>query len=49
MTRLQDLVRREPKLGVQIPRWLERLVSVGIVAADPQLVRRQRCVNAVAG
>jgi adenylate cyclase len=47
MTRLQDLVTREPKLGVQIPRWLERLVSVGIVAEDPQLVRRQRCVNAV--
>jgi len=48
MTRLQDLVRREPKLGIQIPHWLERLVSVGIVTDDPQLVRRQRCVNAVA-
>jgi adenylate cyclase len=45
MTRLRDLVRREPKRGMQIPRWLERLVSVGIVAEDPQLVRRQRCVN----
>lgn len=48
MTRPQDLVRHEPKLGVQVPHWLERLVSIGIVTSDPQLVRRQRCVNAVA-
>ena len=25
--------------------WLERLLSVGIVATDPDIVRRQRCVN----
>lgn len=48
MTRLRDLVRREPKRGMQFPRWLERLVSIGIVAENPQLVRRQRCVNVAA-
>jgi len=48
MTRLRDLVRREPNRGLEFPRWLERLISVGIVAADPQLVRRQRCVNVAA-
>jgi adenylate cyclase len=45
MTRLRDLVRREPRRGVQLPAWLERLVSVGIVSTDQQVVRRQRCVN----
>jgi adenylate cyclase len=44
MTRLRDLVHRQPK-DTRFPRWLERLVSVGIVAENPQLVRRQRCVN----
>jgi adenylate cyclase len=48
MTRLRDLVRPERKPGLQFPRWLERLVSVGIVATDPQTVRRQRCVNVAA-
>jgi adenylate cyclase len=46
MTRLRDLVRREPKRGFSIPVWLDRLLSVGIVSTDPQIVRRQRCVNA---
>jgi len=31
MTRLRDLVRREPKRGFSIPVWLDRLLSVGIV------------------
>jgi adenylate cyclase len=48
MTRLRDLVRREPKRGLQFPHWLERLVSIGIVSKDPQVVRRQRCVNVAA-
>lgn len=48
MTRLRDLVRREPKRGFEFPAWLERLVSVGIVSRDPQVVRRQRCVNVAA-
>jgi adenylate cyclase len=48
MTRLRDLVRHEPKRGLAIPAWLDRLLSVGIVSTDPQIVRRQRCVNASA-
>jgi adenylate cyclase len=48
MTRLRDLIRREPKRGLQFPRLLERLVSVGIVAENPEIVRRQRCVNVAA-
>ena len=48
MTRLRDLIRREPKRGLALPPWLDRLVSVGIVSRDPQVVRRQRCVNVAA-
>jgi len=53
MTQLRDLVLRAPKRGLELPPWLERLVSVGIVTTDKKLMRRQRCVNvavfAVAG
>jgi len=28
-----------------LPQWIDRLVSAGIVATDPDIVRRQRCVN----
>jgi adenylate cyclase len=46
MTRLRDLVRhQEPKRGIQLPAWLERLLSTGIVSKDLQTIRRQRCVN----
>jgi adenylate cyclase len=48
MTRLRDLVRREPKRGVAMPRWLDRALSVGIVTRDPLLARRQRCANVAA-
>ena len=41
----RDLVRREPKRGLDLPPWIERLLSVGIVASDPDVIRRQRCVN----
>jgi adenylate cyclase len=34
-----------PKRGLQFPRRLDQLVSLGIVTTDPQIVRRQRCVN----
>jgi adenylate cyclase len=47
MTRLRDLLQREPTPGLALPGWLERLLSAGIVTCDPQLVRRQRCVNVV--
>lgn len=45
MTRLRDLVSRPPRRGVQLPPWLERLLSIGIVSTDPDIVRRQRCTN----
>jgi adenylate cyclase len=48
MNRLRDLIRREPKRGLALPPWLDRLVSVGIVSRDPAVVRRQRCVNVAA-
>jgi adenylate cyclase len=48
MTRLRDLMRREPRYGLALPAWLDRLLSVGIVTRDPQVARRQRCVNAAA-
>jgi adenylate cyclase len=48
MTRLRDLVHREPKYGIELPAWLERLVSIGILSKDTQVARRQRCVNVAA-
>jgi len=48
MTRLRDLIRRDPRRGLSIPPWLERLLSIGIVTRDPQVARRQRGVNAAA-
>src|SRR6188508_2836345 len=48
MTQLRDLMRREPRYGLVLPAWLDRLLSVGIVTRDPQVARRQRCVNAAA-
>jgi adenylate cyclase len=48
MTRLRDLVRREPTPGVQLPAWLERLVTIGIVSTDEEVIERQRCVNVAA-
>src|SRR5262245_62017349 len=40
----RDLVIQEPKRRV-LPAWLERVLSLGIVATDPDVVRRQRCVH----
>jgi adenylate cyclase len=48
MTRLRDLVGRAPKHRIQLPAWIERLVSIGIVSRDEQIIRRQRCVNVAA-
>jgi adenylate cyclase len=48
VTRLRDLVGQGPKRGIQVPAWLERLVSVGIVSTDAQVVRQQRCTNIAA-
>jgi adenylate cyclase len=45
MTRLSELVRREPKRGLLVPPWLERLASIGIVTEDKDVARRQRITN----
>ena len=53
MTRLRDLVLNKSIPHVWIPAWLDRLVSIGIVSTDEDVIERQRCVNvasfAVAG
>jgi adenylate cyclase len=41
----RDLVVQEPESGIELPSWLERLLSIGIVSTDPDVMRRQRCVN----
>jgi adenylate cyclase len=48
MNRLHEIIRRKPQRGMSIPPWLDRLLSVGIVASDPHVVQRQRCVNVAA-
>jgi adenylate cyclase len=48
MTRLQELVSRAPLRGWVLPAWAERIVSAGIISKDPDVVRRQRCVNVIA-
>ena len=48
MARFRDLIRRERKLGIQLPRWLDRATSIGIISHDPQVVRRQRVTNVAA-
>jgi hypothetical protein len=45
MTRLSDLIRPKPTRGLSVPRWLERLASVGIVTSDPEIARLQRITN----
>jgi adenylate cyclase len=45
MNRLHEIIRREPRRGLSIPPWLDRLFSIGIQSSDPQVVQRQRCVN----
>src|SRR5215467_14142442 len=45
MTRLSELIRGESKHSLSIPRWLERLASIGIVTTNPEIARRQRITN----
>lgn len=45
MTRLSELLRGESKHSLSMPRWLERLASIGIVTGDPEIARRQRITN----
>lgn len=48
MHRLHRIIRGEPVAKFALPPWIERIASVGIVSADPQVVRRQRFTNIVA-
>lgn len=48
MTPLRELVRREPRPGLKLPDWLERLIATGIVTTDPEVARRQRFCNVAA-
>lgn len=48
MTRLRDLVRFESARRAQLPGWLGRLVSAGIVSTEPKVIRRQRITNVAA-
>jgi adenylate cyclase len=45
MSKLSDLIRREPKHGLRVPVWLDRVASAGIVTTDPEIARRQRITN----
>jgi adenylate cyclase len=45
MTRLSELIRGESKRSLSMPRWIERLASIGIVTAKPEIARRQRITN----
>jgi adenylate cyclase len=44
---LRDLVQLELLPRIHLPAWLDRLVSLGIVSSDPDLVRRQKVTNLV--
>jgi len=48
MTRLRDLVRGQRTPAIQLPAWLDRLISIGIVSTDELVIERQRCVNVAA-
>jgi len=48
MARFRDLIRRERKLAIRLPGWVERATSIGIISHDPQVVRRQRVTNVAA-
>jgi adenylate cyclase len=45
MTRLRELLGKPPRQFVHLPVWVDRLLSVGIVSTDPDVIRRQRFVN----
>src|SRR5262249_41459592 len=45
MLKLREIVGRPRSKGLELPPWLERIMSTGIVSQDPEVVRRQRCVN----
>jgi hypothetical protein len=40
MNRLQELFRSQEPAKIYLPRWVERLVDLGITSKDPQLMQR---------
>lgn len=48
MAHLRDLIGVERAAGFRLPRWLDRIVTAGIVSSDPKVVRRQMIVNVAA-
>jgi hypothetical protein len=49
MTRLSELMRREPRRGLlSLPTWLERVAAFGIITKDREVQRRQQIVNVAA-
>jgi adenylate cyclase len=42
---LRDLLRFEREKPRELPAWLDRIVSAGIVTTDPKVARRHRFVN----
>ena len=47
MAHLRDLIGFQRSQGLRLPVWLDRVVSLGIVSGDPDLVRRQKVANLV--
>jgi adenylate cyclase len=47
LAHLRDLIGFERTRGIQLPAWLDRVVSLGIVSEDPDVVRRQKVANLV--
>jgi adenylate cyclase len=45
--KFRDLIA-PPKHKIGMPAWLVEIISLGIVTTDPDVVRRQRCVNVAA-
>lgn len=45
MAGLRDLIRFDRSRGVQLPAWLDHVISLGIVTDDPKVARRQKIVN----
>jgi adenylate cyclase len=48
VTRLHQLLQIERRKSLQLPAWVERLASIGIVTRDPKVARRQRFTNVAA-
>ena len=45
MARLAELIRDDRAPDIYLPGWMDRLASLGIVTADPQVARQQRLTD----